>query len=95
MIKTVGVAIWCFKNKWELHFDDETIKLIGHLHMITGTTKDELLHKAKDFLDSRNIDFDCFVTDSEYICHRSAQENALLNYRDRGGEMPMSVYLWG
>lgn len=95
MTKAIGVAIWCFKSKWELHFDDETIRKIGHLHMITGTSKDELLKKAKDFLETLNIEFDCFITEKEIICNRSAQEQALASYREKGGEMPMSIYLWG
>lgn len=81
--------------RWECHLEKEIHQLIGDCLYFTGMTKEDAIKSARNFLESKGITVDSFVIVKETALVLSAQEQALKSYREKGGDMPADIYLWG
>lgn len=91
---TIKASVLHHKRTFEVTLDKESNRLLGDAFVYSGPTEAYALDVLRKHMKERGV-----VADIEVVERAgsgcSAQESAYLDYRAKGGDLPLSIYLEG
>lgn len=80
---------------WQCHTDKNVHRIMGDCLHFSGNTKEEAIEAMKKHLTELGVEVGNVIIEKETALYYSAQEQALISYREKGGDLPADMYLNG